>query len=51
VELELPEAANIRGVRLLEADHAVEPRRDGNRLIVTVPRVAIHEVVAVELGS
>jgi hypothetical protein len=48
--LELPEAAHVRGVRLLEADQAASARPDGTRLIVTVPRVGLHEIVAVELA-
>ena len=50
IELELPDTAHIRGVRLLEADRALDTRRDGTRLTVTVPSVALHEIVAIELG-
>jgi type 1 glutamine amidotransferase len=50
LELRLPEAAHIRGARLLEADQAVSTRRDDTRLILTVPRVALHEIVALELA-
>jgi hypothetical protein len=50
LELELPAAAKVGAVRLLEADEPISARRDGTRLTVTVPRVAIHEIVAVELA-
>jgi hypothetical protein len=50
ITLQLPAAATVRDVRLLEADQAVSARRDGTRLTVTVPRVVIHEIVAVELA-
>jgi type 1 glutamine amidotransferase len=50
VELELPEALKIQGVKLLEAEQALQARREGTRLIVTVPRVGIHEIVVVELA-
>jgi len=50
LELKLPETTNIRGVRLLDAARAPDTRREGTRLTVTVPSVALHEIVAVELG-
>jgi hypothetical protein len=50
VELEVPAIAQVRAVRLLEADHAIDAQRAGTRLIVHVPRVALHEIVAVELS-
>jgi type 1 glutamine amidotransferase len=50
VVLELPGGATVRAVRLLEADRAASAQRDGTRLVVTVPSVAIHEIVAVELA-
>jgi hypothetical protein len=50
VELKLPETAHVRGVRLLEADQAVGARPEGTRLVVTVPRVALYEIVAVQLA-
>jgi DNA-binding winged helix-turn-helix (wHTH) protein len=40
----------IQGVKLLEAEQALQARREGTRLIVTVPRVGIHEIVVVELA-
>jgi hypothetical protein len=50
VQLTLPEGARVHGVRLLEADHTVDARRDGTRLLISVPSVALHEIVAVELA-
>jgi hypothetical protein len=50
VSLRLPPGAVPRVVTLLESGTPAAYRRDGDRLIVTVPRVALHEVVAVELG-
>jgi hypothetical protein len=50
VTLRLPPGAEPRAVSLLESGKPATYRRDGDRLIVTVPRVALHEVVAVELG-
>jgi Hypothetical glycosyl hydrolase 6/Trehalose utilisation len=50
VELTLPAAAKVGGVRLLEARRTVKARREGTQLSVTVPSVAMHEVVAVELA-
>jgi hypothetical protein len=50
MELELPADAKVGAVRLLEADQPISARGDGTRLTVTVPRVAIHEIVAIELA-
>jgi type 1 glutamine amidotransferase len=50
VELELPKGAKVRGVRLLESDQGVNPRNNGTRLILKVPQVAIHEIIAIELA-
>lgn len=47
--LALPEGATVKTVRLLEAGTTVEARREGVRLLVTVPRIYVHEVVAVDL--
>ena len=35
---------------LLESGKPAECRRDGEKLIVAVPRIALHEVVAVDLA-
>ncbi|HEU0096600.1 MAG TPA: hypothetical protein VFQ52_09100, partial [Rhizomicrobium sp.] len=50
VSLALPDGANVKTVRLLEAGTTVEGRHENGRLIVTVPRIAVHEVVAVDLA-
>lgn len=50
VSLEIPRGAAVRAVRLLEAEKAAKSRREGNRLIVEVPRVAMHEVIALDLA-
>lgn len=50
VGLELPAGARVRRVRLLEAERDAKARREGNRLIVDVPHLRIHEVVAVDLA-
>jgi hypothetical protein len=49
VTLELPVGARTGLVRLLEAERDAKVRRSGNQLIVEVPRVEIHEVIAVDL--
>jgi type 1 glutamine amidotransferase len=49
VSLALPEGTTVKSVRLLEAGVMVEGRREGDRLLVTVPRIHVHEVVAVDL--
>lgn len=49
VGLEIPAGTRPRRVRLLEAERDAKSTRVGNRLIVEVPRVAIHEVIAIDL--
>lgn len=49
VSLELPAGARARRVRLLEAEQDAKVKREGNRLVVDVPRLSIHEVIAVDL--
>lgn len=49
VSLELPAGAHAKRVRLLEAEQDAKVRREGGRLIVDVPTLRIHEVVAVDL--
>jgi hypothetical protein len=49
VSLELPSAARPGRVRLLEAEQEAKTWREGNRLIVEVPRLRLHEVIAVDL--
>lgn len=50
VTLQLPAGASIKRVRLLEAGQDVQGQRVGDRLTVTLPKVDIHEIVAVDLG-
>ena len=50
VSLQLPRGATSRRVRLLEAERDATFRREGDRLIVEVPQIKIHEVVAVDLA-
>jgi hypothetical protein len=51
VELALPEGAAVGGVSLLTAGGPVPYEIDGGRLRVTVPRVACHEIVAIDLQA
>ena len=50
VSLQIPGGARVKRVRLLEADQDAKVRREGDRLIVDVPRLTIHEVIAVDLA-
>ncbi len=50
VTLQLPRGTTPRRVRLLEAERDATFRREGDRLIVEVPQIKIHEVVAVDLA-
>ncbi len=50
VRLKLPAGASPRSVKLLVANRAVDSRRDGEWLEVTVPSIVDHEVVAVDLS-
>lgn len=45
----LPERARVQGVKLLESGQSAKYRQAGGRLVVDVPTVVIHEVVAVDL--
>ena len=49
VSLALPPGAKVGAVKLLESGAAPKTTRDGDRLVVEVPRVRLHEVVAVDL--
>ena len=49
VSLALPPGAKVGAVKLLESGAVPKTSRDGNRLVVEVPRIRLHEVVAVEL--
>jgi type 1 glutamine amidotransferase len=50
VSLQLPAGAGVKRVRLLEAGTDVAARREGDRLLVRVPRLELHEIVAVDLA-
>lgn len=50
VDIELPAGVGVRRVRLLEGGRDVPAERRGNRLIVKVPQITLHEVVAVDLA-
>lgn len=50
VHLEIPAGARAKRVRLLEAERNAKCRQNGNMLIVEVPQVRLHEVVAVDLA-
>ncbi|MDF0546292.1 beta-galactosidase trimerization domain-containing protein [Sphingobium sp. H39-3-25] len=49
VSLQLPKDATLTSVRLLEANLTPVSRREGDRLIVDVPDILYHEVVAIDL--
>ena len=49
VSLTLPPGVKVGAVKLLESGAAPKTSRDGNRLVVEVPRIRLHEVVAVDL--
>lgn len=51
VTLRLPEGVSrVSGVRLLEAGTTAQTRQSGTMLTVSVPRIVVHEVVAVDLA-
>ena len=50
VSLELPPGRVPKAVRLLEAGTAATTRNEAGRLVVEVPRISVHEVVAVDLA-
>jgi hypothetical protein len=49
VSLTLPPGAKIATVKLLESGAVPKTSRNGNRLVAEVPRIRLHEVVAVDL--
>jgi hypothetical protein len=49
VSLQIPAGAKVGAVKLLESGAVAKTSRNGNRLVVEVPRVRLHEVVAVDL--
>lgn len=50
VSLEVPMGKRVSRVRLLEAEQDAKAMRKDDRLIVEVPRLKIHEVIAVDLA-
>ena len=51
VSLAIPAGARIGAVKLLESGITPKTSRDGDRLVVEVPQIRLHEVVAVDLTS
>jgi hypothetical protein len=49
VSLEIPPGAKIGAVKLLESGITPKTTRDGARLVVEIPTIRLHEVVAVDL--
>ena len=49
VSLEIPADAKVGAVKLLESGAVPKTSRDGTRLMVEVPKIRLHEVVAVDL--
>ena len=50
VSLDLPPGRAAKAVRLLEADVPATTRMEAGRLVVDVPRIEVHEVIAVDLA-
>jgi hypothetical protein len=50
VSLAIPPGAKIGAVKLLESGATPKASHDGGRLVVEVPRIRLHEVVAVDLA-
>jgi hypothetical protein len=40
----------VRGVKLLDSGQTVRGTRRGDRMVVTVPKVGLHEIVAFDLA-
>jgi hypothetical protein len=49
VSLTIPPGAKVGAVKLLESGAAAKTSRQGNQLVVEIPRIRLHEVVAVDL--
>lgn len=49
VQLRLPDGVNPRQVKLLSAGVAPRTERNGNMLSVVVPRVELHEIIAIDV--
>ncbi|QCB38957.1 hypothetical protein E5554_14675 [Sphingobium sp. PAMC28499] len=50
VTLDLPDGTRPRRVQLLEGAKSAAFRQQGNKLVVKVPKLALHEVIAVDLA-
>jgi hypothetical protein len=50
VSLAIPAGAKVGGVKLLESGAVPKTSRNGDRLVVEIPRIRLHEVVAVDLA-
>lgn len=50
VRVEIGKGQKVLGVKLLSTGAAARFRLEGGGVIVTVPSVGVHEVVAVDLG-
>ena len=50
VSLALPDGVKPGTVRLLESGAAAKHRMEGGRLVVEVPKIRLHEVVAIDLA-
>jgi hypothetical protein len=50
VSLELPPGRPVKAVRLLANGVPAAARQEGGRLVVEVPRLDVHEVIAVDLA-
>jgi hypothetical protein len=50
VSIALPAGATAKAVKLLEAARPAEARQENGRMIVEIPQVVVHEVVAIDLA-
>jgi type 1 glutamine amidotransferase len=50
VSMTVPTGVTVRGVKLLAAGTPVDSRQEKGRLLVRIPRIHVHEVVAVDLA-
>jgi len=50
VSLEVPAGRSVKAVRLLAGDVPATTRQEGGRLVVEVPRLEVHEVIAIDLA-
>jgi hypothetical protein len=50
VRIRIPEGKQVGKARLLVAGNPVEFRQDGDAIVLTVPSIAVHEVIAVDFA-